>query len=240
MPLTTSPGTTRISNIPMPKKYSSKVKVAVEPDDVFAKLKKDLSRYTKSEDKIQVVRVLSKCTKLRNIPLDSVSVSPSSPDQWEMLQSQVDRTPTRINGYLFQPTPSQSVSDVLTELCHQLCPKTTMDPKTVFQTLLIRLAKSTSAADTYFQLTTLVGTADLILQQTPKAPAPPTELDLYQADGHLHATLTTHHALGLFRKRDVNTGTPWVQLVAAARERVNLTTGSHARQVTLKVVVDKM
>jgi hypothetical protein len=204
----------------------------------LAVLKKDLSRFTRTNDRVMVIRTLQSCLLLNSIPLDATPLSPQSPDQWKRLEREVCSNPLNLNGHNFvvHNLPNIHTMRVLTELCRQLCSGVHMAPETLYKALVVRLAKTTSAADCYFHLTAALGSPDLVIQPPSKPfDVPPSEIVIYQADGYIHASLSVYHPYGLFRKTDVSSGKPWIKVIAAAHERVNLTTGASTRHAALKV-----
>jgi hypothetical protein len=227
-----------MSKIPSPKKYS-RPSPRTTVENALGVLKKDLSRFTRVNDRAMVIRTLQTCQFLYSVPLEAVPLSPQSPDQWKRLEREVCSNPLVLNGHNFQVynSPNIHTMKVLTELCRQLCQGIRLVPETLYKALVIRLAKTTSAADCYFHLTSILGSPDLVIQPTSsKVAVPPTELVIYQADQHIHARLSVYHSYGLFRKTDVTSGKPWIHVVAAAHERVNVTTGMSTRHMSLKVL----
>jgi hypothetical protein len=62
-------------------------------------------------------------------------------------------------------------------------------------------------------------------------------LTLYESVGHVHTTLVSHHAYGLFRKSDLSAGAaarPWIGVSATVHERMNMTTGASVRQIKVQ------
>jgi len=136
---------------------------------------------------------------------------------------------------------------------------TTMSPDTLYYDLLCRLARTILSADCFAKLNDILGSSDLILmnasaERKPKhAPKkanarghlirdnnnnnsseiPPTEINLFEEGGNIHAQIVTTLGYGLYRKLDANTGRPWIKLKAELNERMNFTTNARVRHVTV-------
>ena len=200
----------------------------------FEDLKKNLNKYTRGSDRRMAIRSLTECRALRAIPIDGSPSSPSSQEEWKNLEREVCFTSIDLNGLLFQASSSSQILKVLTELCRELCRESRLSYTSIYQAMIVRLARTTSSADSYFQLNALLGSQDLVLQPR-VAQAPPTQLMMYESDGAIHAVVTTYHSYGLFRRCDVTSGKAWIPLQAAIHERVNFTTGDSFRHVGVKV-----
>ena len=203
----------------------------------FVELQNNLQRYARGNDRRMAIRSLTECRALRSIPMDGSPSSPSSHEEFKTLEREVCFTSVELNGLLFRSSPSNQILKILTELCNELCRESRLSFQAIYQAMIVRLARTTSSADSYFHLNALLGSQDLVLQAR-QASTPPTHLTMYESDGTIHAVLTTYHAYGLFRRCDVTSGKAWIPLEAAIHERVNFRTGDCFRTVNVKTVPD--
>jgi hypothetical protein len=202
-------------------------------------LKANLSRYSKVNDRTKVLQTLKSSSYLRSITLDSAPTSPSSQEQWQKLEDDVCRSSIVLNGVSLGTFHGQ-VRVILLELCTKLTKGLKISPQSLYQALIVRLAPTTSQADSYFQLNAILGSQDLILQAPRQQlrSAPPTDLVLYESNRQIHAILTVYHDYGLFRKSDITSGKPWVFMTAIVHERINLSTGASVRTCSVHVPED--
>ena len=200
-------------------------------------LQTNLRRYARGNDRRMAIRSLADCRALRAISMDGNPSSPNSHDEFHVLEREVCLTSIELNGLLFKASASNQILKILTELCHELCRESRLSFQSIYQAMIVRLARTTTSADSYFHLNALLGSQDLVLQSR-SAQTPSSHLNMYEADGTIHANLTTYHAYGLFRRCDVTSGKAWIPLLAAVHERVNFRTGDCFRTVNVKVVPD--
>jgi hypothetical protein len=149
-------------------------------------------------------------------------------------------------------------------LCSQLCDRSavTVDDTELFEKLVVRMARSTSSADSYFRLNSLLGSPDLLVMplsaenRLPAAPKSlttpqksisaltrsnsadkesPIHLNVYESNGDIHVNLSITYAFGLFRKNDVKAGRPWILLDAVVHERTNVTNDQSVRTLNVKL-----
>jgi hypothetical protein len=221
-------------------------------------MKVNLSRFTRANNHKAALETLQGCNAVASIPLESVPASPTSQKQWQSLEKEVGNSSHRfvLNEVSFEGATLRSeFTPVLKALCSKLTEssKTTggIDSNSVYKVLIIRLAPTTSSADSYFHLNALLGTGDLLLQPV-SAPQhlksilghkPAADLTLYESVGHVHTVLHTNHAYGLFRKSDLSTAAaagagavakPWIGVSAVVHERMNMTTGASVRQIKVQ------
>lgn len=215
---------------------SSSSKVAKQQDSADD-LQTVLHRFTRVNDRRMAIRTLMECRHLRSIPLEGAPAAPSSQDEWSNLEREVCFTSIDLNGLQFPAGSSSQVLKILKELCKELCRAVRLSYQSIYHAMIVRLARTTSSADAYFQLNDMLGSQDLVLQAR-NAATPSTQLMLYEADGAIHAVLTTYHPYGLFRRCDITSGKPWIPLQAAIHERVNFLTGDCIRHVGVQVVQD--
>jgi hypothetical protein len=148
---------------------------------------------------------------------------------------------------------------MLKGLCGQLCNKqgVSASPREIYEKLVVRLAPTTASADPYFRLNSLLGSSDMLVMPLSKEAAaaagpksltkPPMNdkdaasesrsigLNLYEANGDIHMTLTQIYEFGLFRKNDVKPGRPWVVIHCVVNERANLSNNQSVRRLNVKL-----
>jgi hypothetical protein len=149
-----------------------------------------------------------------------------------------------LNGVPFHG--SHHLLTTLKELCAKLCESdiVKMSSAELYENLVSRIARSTSSADAFFKLSSLIGSSDLMMMPTTQKQTFPIKIDLYVSSGQIHSNLSVINTFGLFRKSDVKpsdlTGTavssrPWISLHATITERANITTGNAVRQVQVRL-----
>jgi hypothetical protein len=230
--------------------------------DPMERLRCNLSRFTRTNDRRMMIRTLKDCSRLGNIALEPLENNPTTSQQWLDLETEVARTELIVNGVPIGPKvsakelaykPNKEQLTILQTLCEHLAAAATaassdpieqahlIDPDEVYRQLMLRLARTPASADAYFQLNSILGCADLVLQPPKKGQPLPTDLSLYQSSGMIHAVTTTRHPYGLFRKIDLAPSTvggtkrPWIRILASVVERVNLTTGASVRHCSVQV-----
>jgi hypothetical protein len=226
--------------------------------DPMERLRVNLSRFTRTNDRRMMIRTLKDCSRLGNIALEPLESNPTTSQQWLDLEAEVARSELIVNGVPIGPKvsalkPNKEQLTILQKLCEHLASAATaassdpveqahlIDPDEVYRQLMLRLARTPASADAYFQLNSILGCADLVLQPPKKAQPLPTDLSIYQSAGMIHAVTTTLHPYGLFRKIDLAPSTvggtkrPWIRILASVVERVNLTTGASVRHCSVQV-----
>ena len=207
------------------------------------RMKANLSRFARVSNKRMALRTLNDCIYLRAIPLDTTPSLPSNRDELAQLEEEVCQSNIQLNGLLFTGSANSQILKVLRALCQELCKGLRVSSETIYMAMIVRLANSSNSADSYFQLNALMGSQDLVLKPRLEHHAsrhdpidiPPTDLHLYEANGQIHAIMTSATAYGLFRRSDVKSGKPWISLLGQVHERVNMTTGASVRQVYTKI-----
>jgi hypothetical protein len=218
-------------------------------------MKVKLSQFTRGNNHKAALETLQGCNAVASIPLESVPSSPTSQKQWQSLEKEVGNSTHRfiLNEVSFEgETLKSEFTPVLKALCSKLTESSKatggIDSNSVYKVLIIRLAPTTSSADSYFHLNALLGTGDLLLQpvsapqhvKTILSNRPAADLTLYESVGHVHTTLVSYHAYGLFRKSDLSNAAaagagavakPWIGVCAVVHERMNMTTGASVRQI---------
>jgi len=120
----------------------------------------------------------------------------------------------------------------------------------VYDGIVTRMARTASAADSYFKLNSLLGSPDLMLMPAQNASSkilPPIEVEVFASAGCVHASFSTANVYGLYRKADlkdfaglqadINAGTskPWISINAVVEERVNFENGECVRHLSVKI-----
>jgi hypothetical protein len=246
---TTTPRSTR--STPMSKEKAAAAKKS-EAEKVLQEMKVNLSRFTRGNNHKAALETLQGCNSLASIPLEAVPSSPTSQKQWQSLEKEVGNSSHRLvlNEVSFEGATLRSeFTPVLKALCSKLTESSTgaAVADSVYKVLIIRLAPTTSSADSYFHLNSLLGTGDLLLQpitaplhqKTILGNRPASDLTLYESGGYVHTTLVCNHAYGLFRKSDLSAGQgaaakPWIGVSAVVHERMNMTTGASVRQIKVQ------
>jgi hypothetical protein len=222
-------------------------------------MKVKLGQFTRGNNHKAALEALQGCNAVASIPLESTPSSPTSQKQWQSLEKEVGNSSRRfiLNEVSFEGATLRSeFTPVLKALCSNLTESSKatgggIDSNSVYKVLIIRLAPTTSSADSYFHLNALLGTGDLLLQPVSAsqhvksilANRPAADLTLYESAGHVHTTLVSNHAYGLFRKSDLSNAAaagagavakPWIGVCAVVHERMNMTTGASVRQIKVQ------
>ena len=243
-------------------------------EDAIIKMKSNLSRYTRSNDRRMIMRSLKDVKSLACLAMDPVQ--PSSIADAKDLEYEVGQENVTLNGIPFKPVgftadgkvrkseSSNSFIAMLQGLCEQLCKTTgnTVDHNVIYNELILRMARTATSADAYFRLNSLMGSPDLLVMPvtstkaqgnaitnggngTAPLSAPPSstdtaaavdpiQLNLYVANGNIHMNLSQTYAFGLFRKADVKSGKPWIDVHGVVHERANLSNNQSVRQLSVK------
>jgi hypothetical protein len=238
-------------------------------EDEVSKLKNNLNRYARTNDRRMTIRSIKDVKFLACLPMDPVG-PPSGP--LKDMEIEVAEESIVVNGVPFKNVgytvdgksrKSNSVSNsivMLKGLCDSLCqsPGVTVSSDTLYKSLITRMVRTTSSADAYFRLNPLMGSSDLLVMPVvggfttaPKktesgvvrGPASsdtagsinPIQLNLYVTDGNVHMTLSATFAFGLFRKSDVKSGRPWIEVQALVNERTNFSNQQSVRHMSVNV-----
>lgn len=215
--------------------------VAIKRNEAFAKMRGNLSKYAKTNDRRMVLRSMRNNKFLACLPLD-----PVQPDEASVhsLENELSHESIVLNGIAFHS--NKDFLTVLHELCLKLCEMdgVAINPQFLYEQLVIRMARSTAAADSHFKLNAVMGSPDIIIMPVPmkRMPSCPIELNLFVHKGNVHAQVSTTNNCGLFRKADVkplepskNRGRPWIALTTVVDERVNFSNSESVRHLRVKV-----
>ena len=236
-------------------------------EDAILKMKSNLNRYARSNDRRMIMKSLKDVKSLSCLAMDPVQ--PASNDMKD-LELEVGREDVTLNGIPFKPVgfsadgkirksdSSRSFIVMLEGLCEQLCKMdgVTIDYRELYDELILRMARTASSADAYFHLNSLMGSPDLLVMPVAQgfSSAPPTtngvirgpassdtaaavdpiQLSLYVANGDVHMNLSQTYAFGLFRKADVKSGKPWIEVQGVIHERTNFSNKQSVRHLTVK------
>jgi hypothetical protein len=256
-----------------------------QEDEAVQKLKNNLARYTRSNDRRMVLRSLKDVEFWSDIPL----AAPFLPSDALLsdLEAELLEETVVLNEFSLKPLSAIERKDTFTKagfnsgclvimkgLAERLCRDDNiptdvnrhghlkpLDGKALYEKLVVRLAKSSAAANGCSYLESIVGTSDLTIQHINpaqfKVSATPSNLllkasssestngidgngrtgihvNLYESEGSVHMVLNMSVKYGLFRKSDVNTNRPWITLQGDIYERANLTTGASVRTMSVK------
>ena len=213
---------------------------SLKTEDAFIKMRSSLSKYARNNDRRMVLRCMRNVKYLACIPLEPVQPDDAS---LHSLEAELSKEYIALNGISFHS--NKDFLTVLHELCLKLCEMdgVTVNPRYLYEQLVIRMARSTAAADSHFKLNSVLGSPDIIIMPVPmkKKPAP-IELNLFVHKGNVHAQVSTTNSCGLFRKADVkplepskNGGRPWIAITAVVDERVNFSNGEAVRHLRVKL-----
>jgi len=94
------------------------------------------------------------------------------------LEKEVSEEKIVLNDVVLKPRHSADLKDIIVNagtnngcimmlkaLSKVLCDKSALSEKTLYERLLVRLAKTSASADAYFHLNSMMGSTDLIVQQ---------------------------------------------------------------------------
>jgi hypothetical protein len=210
--------------------------------DPFLKLKNNLSRYTRSNDRRMMLRTIETSSLLAEIPLEGLPHFVKTPEQWLELEEEVCQTHVTINGVKLgggkKMSNHRELFEVLEKLCEHLTRDIEMTTESLFQQLILRLAHSLASADAYFQLNAMLGSPDLILQVPKKGKSYPSDVQIYKSShDQIHVIVQSSHPYGLFRKHEISSHSkrPWIRLTGTVYERVNLSTNESVRYCSIQV-----
>ena len=149
-----------------------------------------------------------------------------------------------------------------TQLCERT--QVNMDGTELYKQLVLRLAHTTGSEGPQVLLDSLLGSSEMyvkaltldniqaerdagmnmlstVLQKLASqknngtSPDQPIDLNVYEAHGEMHITLSQVYQFGLFRRNDVRSGRAWIRIDAVVTERANMTTGKSVRLLNLKL-----
>jgi hypothetical protein len=164
---------------------SAKTKQSVEKnaksedtvEETFQKMKANLIRYARGNDRRMILRSLKDVKLLQCLSLDVAQNSdgPLFDLEKEVAEQSMIINGVRVAGVSFHTNPlmkdtvtiavKNSSIPLLKHLCRELCdkPHVTTSSRELYEKLIVRLAKSTASADPYFRLNSLLGSPDLLV-----------------------------------------------------------------------------
>eukprot|EP00934_Nitzschia_sp_Nitz4_P007878 Nitzschia sp. Nitz4//scaffold50_size126154//116580//117359//NITZ4_003706-RA/size126154-processed-gene-0.66-mRNA-1//-1//CDS//3329553761//7868//frame0 len=232
------------------------------PEEIIQQMKANLVRYSRNNDRRMVLRSLKDVKQLRSLSLDVVQ---SADGPLFDLEKELVEQNLLLNGVLFQAiglNDGSAIKDketsavknscipMLKALCRELCEKEAVkntSSREIYEKLIVRLARTTSSADPYFRLNSLLGSPDLLVMPLNQAQlsmvssskgevdAEPFELNMYEANGDIHVSLKQNYKFGLLRKSDVKSNKPWIVIDCIVTERSNLSRNQIVRQLKVEV-----
>jgi hypothetical protein len=206
--------------------------------EALAQMQAAVSKYARANDRRMVLRSMRDVKYLKCIPLEG-SASPSR-DNLKLYEDELVMEESIIlNGVPFHG--SHHFLTTLHELCTKLCEQegVWLNSQDLYDELVAKMARSTSSADSFFKLNSMIGSPDLMLLPTTQKQAFPIKLNVYVSAGEVHTNLSTTNAFGLFRKSDVRpadlmggpvSSRPWIVIHATVDERANVSTNKTVRQ----------
>ncbi len=205
--------------------------------EAFSQMQGSVSKYARANDRRMVLRSMRDVKYLKCVPLENPA-QPSRENLRAYEEELVMEESIILNGVPFHG--SQHFLTTLRELCCKLCEQegVWLNADDLYDELVTRMARSTSSADSFFKLNSLVGSPDLMLLPTTQKQSFPIKLNVYVSAGEIHTNLSTTNAFGLFRKTDVKptdlmggpvSSRPWIVLHATVDERANISSNKTVR-----------
>lgn len=226
-------------------------------EEAMTKMKQNLVRYSRADDKGMILRSLKDVKFLSCLHMEKIQLSDSPITELE--KEVLEETKISINSSIFYNAGSHGRESMggkpflsaMKRLCQALCfgKRIGATPTELYQHLVNRLAPSTGSADPYFRLNSLLGSEDLLVMPLSADNLPKindkkslTNIDmtLYESGGDIHLTLNETFKFGLFRKIDVKNNRPWITLNAVVRERQNVTSGASSRYMSVDLPTRNM
>jgi hypothetical protein len=202
---TTLAESTLVENETMTSKYEQQQEEAIQ------KMKSNLIRYTRANDRRMVLRSLKDVKFLSFIPLPPPITSPPEVPLAD-LEQQVAAETLVLNNFTIKPAgavdkkkgmhtglnsgPPILLQGLANSLCESSNPSN-MDGKTLYETLIIRMAKTTASADPYLQLNSLLGSSTdlMVMQLSPehhKTTTPANYIVPSKSSSRISATIKTN------------------------------------------------
>mmetsp|Transcript_11381 Transcript_11381/g.24121 ORF Transcript_11381/g.24121 Transcript_11381/m.24121 type:complete len:284 (-) Transcript_11381:251-1102(-) len=146
-------------------------------EEAIKRLKSNLSRYSRSNDRRMVLRSLKDVNFLSYIPLEAPVYQNDVP--MSDLEKEVSRERVILNDTLLKPrnysetrilataATNSGCIFMLKALSQVLCGNSSLNKNSLYERVLFRLAKSLSSADVYFKLNSMMGSTDMIVKELP-------------------------------------------------------------------------
>jgi len=210
-------------------------------------LQESLALHTKMGDPRKLASSLREATSLSAIHLDPIGARKVRPSEKQAAQENAI-----INGVRTVSASSYfGCLRILKDLSFQLCQmnELSLDPQTVYESIILRMSRSISAADAYLKLKRIIKSSNLSLIRGDDAWSRvlPIEVEIFEAQGSLQAVVSTMSSFGVVRnaeltgKAEISTSgflvnmkrsapiDPWVKFDVIVTERINLSTGDSER-----------
>ena len=221
-------------------------------EESVEKLKANLVRYARSNDRRMVLRSLKDVNFLSFIPLEAPvvrnGVSVSELETGAYMEKVV------LNGTLLSPpTQDTDIKNIGTNsgcvmiikgLTKALSKTSDLDQNSLYKQVLLRLAKSFASEDIYDLINSMMGSEELIVKTLSsdhsiknrnkgESSGDPSDLRLYNSGGQIHMIVDSTFNFGLFRKGET-TGRPWILIECKVHERTNLSNNECFRSLNVK------
>ena len=240
-----------------PSVTSSSIDHHVESrEESIEKLKSNLVRYARSNDRRMVLRSLKDVSFLSYIPMEA----PNMPSDVSMaeLEKEVLKEKVILNETLLNPPsdlrtlPNAGTNSgcpvILKGLSKNLCRNSTMNAGALYKRVLFRLAKTSASDDVYSYLNSIMGSPELAVQKLSSdyavksnaaivnrnkddSAGEPSDLKLYNTGGQIHMVVESAHYFGLFRTTDTR---PWIVMKCKIHERTNFSNNEGFRSLSVK------
>jgi hypothetical protein len=205
------------------------------------KMQANLVQYSRTSDKRMLLKSLKSVKFLSSLELDRVEQTDYSITDLE--SEIIQQTTIDVNGLPFLQIgcgvkAAKNSLSMLKMVCDELCrgKHVKVHPRAIYKELITRMAPSTSSADPYFRLNSLLGSPDLLVMPlSTENQVTPIDLSIYEAGGCLHMRMTETFQFGLFRKSDVKSLRPWIVVDAVVTERANFGNDTSTRFLSLVV-----
>eukprot|EP00980_Cylindrotheca_fusiformis_P008281 scaffold1736_cov127-Cylindrotheca_fusiformis.AAC.95 len=222
-----------------PRAGRSSMKKKQSQEDQLNKMKANLIRFSRTSDKRMLLKSLKSMKFLSSLELDRVQQDDYSISDLE--NEMIQQTTMDVNGLSFLKAgcglkAGKNSLTMLKMFCDDLCSKkhVKVHPRAMYKDLITRMAPSTSSADPYFRLNSLLGSPELLAMPiTSGKKTVPIDLNLFESGGSVHMRMTETFQFGLFRKSDVKSVRPWIVIDAVVTERANFGNNSCTRFLSL-------
>jgi len=211
-------------------------------------LQESLALHTKMGDPRKLASSLREATFLSSIQLDPILSRKMRP-----VEKQAAQESAIINGVRTVAASNYfGCLRILKDLSFQLCQmnELSLDPQTVYESIILRMSRSISASDAYLKLKKIIKSCNLSLIRGDDtwSRVLPIEVDIFESQGSLQAVVSTMSSFGVVRnaelsgKAEINSNgflvprkkaaltiDPWVKFDVLVTERINLSTGDSQR-----------
>lgn len=209
-------------------------------------LQEVLANHTKMGDAKKVLSTLKNASFLTSVPLE-----PISSNKIKAAEKQVAAESASINGIkTVADSRNFGTLRLLRDLSHQLCHLHELDlnPQHIYETIIMRMSKTLASVDSYSRLRRIIRASNLSLIRDDITAKYTANVEVFESDGSLHATIATPCAFGLVKNADLKPGhvdintngllvnqkrgshvQAWVKFNVIVIERINFSTGESVR-----------